>query len=130
MRSLPALRPLLLTAKALLREAGLNEVFTGGLGSYALALLVISHLQAEGVADAATSAMLPSDLAATAAAAAAAAGSSAATGSNGGQQWDLGLLLQGFFLRFGALFDYKEEAVVVNQGGVLAKPRQWVQEKR
>jgi hypothetical protein len=88
--------------------------------------------------------MLPSDLASSsrsAATAAVAAGSSAAAerqqqqqlaaaGSSGGQQWDLGLLLQGFFLRFGALFDYKAEAVVVNQGGVLAKPRQWVKEKR
>ena len=125
--SLAPLRPLLLAAKALLRESGLNEVFTGGLGSYALALLVISHLQAEGVADPATSAMLPSDLASSSRSAATAA---VAAGSSGGQQWDLGLLLQGFFLRFGALFDYKAEAVVVNQGGVLAKPRQWVKEKR
>lgn len=137
-RALPPLRPLLLAAKAVLREAGLNEVFTGGLGSYALALLVISHLQAEGVADPATSAMLPSDLTAASQPpagrqqqqqqlAAATAGSS---GSSGEQQWDLGLLLQGFFLRFGALYDYTAEAVVVNRGGVLAKPRQWVQEKR
>lgn len=35
----------MLAAKAIIREAGLNEVFTGGLGSYSLALLVISHLQ-------------------------------------------------------------------------------------
>jgi DNA polymerase sigma len=150
-----------LVAKAVLREAGLNEVFTGGLGSYALALLVISHLQAEGMADLAMSAMLPTDhsssshqagisqhlqqLAATAAAAAGSSGGSkqqqlaaaAAAGSSGGgerqqqqQQWDLGLLLQGFFLRFGALFDYQTEAVVVNQGGVLAKPMQWVKDNR
>jgi DNA polymerase sigma len=136
-----------LAAKAVLREAGLNEVFTGGLGSYALALLVISHLQAEGVADLATSAMLPTDRSSSSHQAgisqhlqqlAAAAAAAAAAGSSGGdeqqqqqqQQWDLGLLLQGFFLRFGALFDYKTEAVVVNQGGVLVKPRQWVKEGR
>lgn len=44
-RTLPPLRPLMLAAKAVIREAGLNEVFTGGLSSYTLALMVISHLQ-------------------------------------------------------------------------------------
>jgi DNA polymerase sigma len=148
-RSLPPLRPLLLAAKALLREAGLNEVFTGGLGSYTLALLVISHLQAEGVTNPADAAMLAADLSspshqagvsqhlqqlsAAAAAAAAAAGTAAAgAGSSAAEQkqWDLGLLLHGFFLRFGVVFDFDAEAVSVNNGGVLTKPQQWVQEKR
>uniref|UniRef100_A0A6S8I4E8 MPN domain-containing protein n=1 Tax=Dunaliella tertiolecta TaxID=3047 RepID=A0A6S8I4E8_DUNTE len=46
--ALPQLRPLCLTVKAMLREAGLNEVFTGGLSSYSLFNMVYSHLQAEG----------------------------------------------------------------------------------
>lgn len=143
-RTLPPLRPLLLGAKAVLREAGLNEVFTGGLGSYSLALLVLSHLQAEGVANPASSGMQPLDLKSPSNMAgvkqhlqhiaAAAAGAAAAGGRSGGRQqgveWDLGLLLQGFFLRFGALFDYTAEAVSVNQGGILPKPQQWVQSKR
>lgn len=41
----PALRPLLLVVKCFLRQRGLNDVFTGGLGSYALLLMVVSHLQ-------------------------------------------------------------------------------------
>jgi len=143
-RTLPPLRPLLLGAKAVLRESGLNEVFTGGLGSYSLALLVLSHLQAEGVADPASSGMQPADLKSpsnmagvkqhlrqiAAAAAGAAAGGGGSRGRQQGVEWDLGLLLQGFFLRFGALFDYTAEAVSVNQGGILRKPRQWVQSKR
>jgi hypothetical protein len=45
-------------------------------------------------------------------------------------QGDLGLLLHGFFLRFGALFNYTTEAVAVNQRGVVPKPQQWVQQQR
>lgn len=41
----PALHPLLLVIKAFLHQRGLNEVFTGGLGSYSVLLLVVSHLQ-------------------------------------------------------------------------------------
>ena len=45
MRALPALRPLVLGAKALLKEAGLNEVFTGGLSSYSVFNMAVAHLQ-------------------------------------------------------------------------------------
>lgn len=41
----PALRPLLLVVKYFLQQRSLNEVYTGGLGSYAVLLLVVSHLQ-------------------------------------------------------------------------------------
>jgi hypothetical protein len=44
----PPLRPLTLVVKALLRDRGLNEVFTGGLGSYAVVNMVLAHLQSEG----------------------------------------------------------------------------------
>ncbi|KXZ49555.1 hypothetical protein GPECTOR_20g409 [Gonium pectorale] len=46
--ALPPLRPLCLVVKALLKEAGLNEVFTGGVSSYALVNMLIAHLQCEG----------------------------------------------------------------------------------
>lgn len=41
----PALRPLFLVIKSFLKQRDLNEVFTGGLGSYTIFLLVVSHLQ-------------------------------------------------------------------------------------
>ncbi len=41
----PALRPLLMVVKCFLSQRSLNEVYTGGLGSYAVLLLVVSHLQ-------------------------------------------------------------------------------------
>jgi hypothetical protein len=68
----------------------------------------------------------------TAAAAAGAAKDAAAdaVGNIHSVQGDLGLLLHGFFLRFGALFNYSTEAVAVNQRGVVPKPRQWVQDQR
>lgn len=40
-----ALRPLLLVIKQFLKQRHLNEVFTGGLGSYALTLLIVNFLQ-------------------------------------------------------------------------------------
>ncbi|GLI71495.1 hypothetical protein VaNZ11_016710 [Volvox africanus] len=45
---LPPLRPLCLVVKALLKETGLNEVFTGGLSSYCLVNMMIAHLMCEG----------------------------------------------------------------------------------
>ena len=47
--ALPPLRPLVLVVKAVLKEAGLNEVFRGGLSSYCTTLMAIAHLVAEGV---------------------------------------------------------------------------------
>lgn len=41
----PALRPLLMVLKSFLQQRSLNEVFSGGLGSYSILLLVVSHLQ-------------------------------------------------------------------------------------
>lgn len=41
------LRPLVLVIKAFLKEACLNEVFTGGLSSFSLTMMVLAHLQAE-----------------------------------------------------------------------------------
>ena len=41
----PALRPLVLVLKCFLHQRKLNEVFSGGIGSYCLILVVMSHLQ-------------------------------------------------------------------------------------
>jgi len=41
----PALRPLLLVIKHFLQQRSLNEVYYGGIGSYTVLLLVVSHLQ-------------------------------------------------------------------------------------
>ncbi len=41
----PALRPLVLALKGLLREASLNDVSAGGLSSFSLALMAIASLQ-------------------------------------------------------------------------------------
>ena len=43
--SLPALKPLVLVVKAFLSQRGMNEVYSGGLGSYSVICLVISFLQ-------------------------------------------------------------------------------------
>lgn len=39
------IRPLTLLLKAYLRQMGLNEPYTGGIGSYTLILMIISYLQ-------------------------------------------------------------------------------------
>lgn len=45
LKEYPAARPLLLVVKCFLQQRDLNEVYSGGLGSYTIFLLVISHLQ-------------------------------------------------------------------------------------
>jgi hypothetical protein len=50
MVALPPLRPLVLLLKVLLKQASLNEVFSGGLSSWSLINMVVAHLQAEGMA--------------------------------------------------------------------------------
>lgn len=45
LRDFPSLKPLLLVIKCFLQQRMLNEVYSGGIGSYALLLLIVSHLQ-------------------------------------------------------------------------------------
>ena len=116
--ALPPLRPLALIAKAVLKEAGLNQVFTGGLSSYCTTLMVIAHLQEEAAeADAE---------AAKAAAAAAPSSSSSEYALHYHRLVDMGHLLLSFFRRFGKSFDYERQAVRVSKGGVRPKPAAWV----
>lgn len=169
--ALPPLRPLVLAVKALLRDRGLNEVFTGGVGSYAVVNLVVAHLQEQGYSiDPPFPEPLSGKKSKKAAAADAAAASERvaellrgdmeqqtltflqrlAAGEVGtvgprspgfdsqgspiqqtaGQQAppaqparvsDLGMLLWGFFERFGAGFDYVRRAVSVRNGGIVTK---------
>ena len=48
MKLYPALRPLTLVVKQLLAQRCLNEVYTGGVGSYAILLMIMSFLQVIG----------------------------------------------------------------------------------
>eukprot|EP00172_Hildenbrandia_rubra_P002815 Plantae.Rhodophyta-Hildenbrandia_rubra.ctg3966.p1 GENE.Plantae.Rhodophyta-Hildenbrandia_rubra.ctg3966~~Plantae.Rhodophyta-Hildenbrandia_rubra.ctg3966.p1 ORF type:complete len:789 (+),score=142.39 Plantae.Rhodophyta-Hildenbrandia_rubra.ctg3966:150-2369(+) len=41
----PAVRPLILVIKCFLQQRALNEVYTGGIGSYTLLMMVVSHLR-------------------------------------------------------------------------------------
>ena len=45
MKRFPALRPLTTVLKAFLHQRGLNEVYSGGIGSYAVLCMVMAHLQ-------------------------------------------------------------------------------------
>uniref|UniRef100_A0A0D6QZM7 polynucleotide adenylyltransferase n=1 Tax=Araucaria cunninghamii TaxID=56994 RepID=A0A0D6QZM7_ARACU len=45
---IPPLRPLCLILKIFLQQRDLNEVFSGGIGSYALLVMLITHLQVHG----------------------------------------------------------------------------------
>ena len=45
MAALPPLRPLSLVLKAFLQQRELNEVYTGGVGSYAILVMLIAHLR-------------------------------------------------------------------------------------
>ena len=44
-QEMPALRGLVLVTKAFLSQRSMNEVYSGGLGSYAIVCLVVSFLQ-------------------------------------------------------------------------------------
>jgi non-canonical poly(A) RNA polymerase PAPD5/7 len=45
MQALPPLRPLCLVLKIFLQQRELNEVYQGGIGSYALLVMLLAHLQ-------------------------------------------------------------------------------------
>lgn len=44
-KQIPAVQPLVITIKMFLNQRSMNEVYTGGLGSYALVCMVVSFLQ-------------------------------------------------------------------------------------
>ncbi len=83
----PAFRHLTLLLKMWLRERGLNDTFTGGVGSFLLQLLVVSTLQHPPRA------------------------------SNPALRGNLGALLLHFFETFGLRFNYCDVGLRVDQGG-------------
>lgn len=92
------LRALVLVLKALLKDAGLNEVFVGGLSSYSVTMMVMSHLLLSGFR------LLRE-------------------GCGESNPWptpepeipDLGLLFMGFLEWFGHIFSYEDQAVSVER---------------
>ena len=60
--AMPPLRPLVLVLKFFLSQRGLNETFTGGVGSYMLQLMVVSFLQQRHRTDRATGLVSPQNL--------------------------------------------------------------------
>ena len=94
----PALRPLVTVLKAFLQQRALNEVYSGGTGSYALLCMVMAHLQLH-------------DSKATARSWAGSAGGAAA------EEGCLGALLIDFFELFGRRIDTDEVGVSCRAGG-------------
>jgi len=45
LQQMPALQPLIMIIKLFLSQRSMNEVYTGGLGSYAIVCMVVSFLQ-------------------------------------------------------------------------------------
>lgn len=88
-RQFPAFKYLTILLKYFLRQRALNEVFTGGLSSYGLSLMVISHLQMH------ISNVTEKDFSTT----------------------SLGTLLLDFFALYGIYFNYKRIGIDVTKGG-------------
>ena len=98
MRRFPALRPLTTVLKAFLQQRALNEVYTGGIGSYALLCMVMAHLQLH-------------DASATASAWAGESGGDAAA------EGCLGVLLIDFFELYGRRINTDDVGVSCRGGG-------------
>jgi non-canonical poly(A) RNA polymerase PAPD5/7 len=91
-----ALRSLVIIAKAFLNQRGMNEVYTGGLGSYSIVCLAVSFLQMHpkirrGEIDA---------------------------------EKNLGVLVMEFFELYGCYFNYEEVGISVRNGGSYFSKRQ------
>ncbi|KAG1734310.1 hypothetical protein EDB19DRAFT_1639124 [Suillus lakei] len=91
-----ALRSLVIIAKAFLNQRGMNEVYTGGLGSYSIVCLAVSFLQMHpkirrGEIDA---------------------------------EKNLGVLVMEFFELYGCYFNYEEVGISVRYGGSYFSKRQ------
>lgn len=95
LQELPALRSLVLVIKSFLAQRSMNEVYTGGLGSYSIVCLVISFLQMHpkirrGEID-------PSK--------------------------NLGVLVMEFFELYGCYFNYHEVGISLRDGGTYYNKR-------
>jgi len=130
-RARPALAPLAAVLKVYLRSRGLNDVATGGIGSFALVNMILAHLLEEeraagaGGAAAAGGGNGSGKRAGAPSAAAPSPSSPPAPAAGAAVCEDLGEALYGFLLRFGDGydFDYGRDAVAVAHGGVVPKSR-------
>lgn len=91
-----ALRSLVIIAKAFLNQRGMNEVYTGGLGSYSIVCLAVSFLQ-----------MHPK----------------IRRGEIEAEE-NLGVLVMEFFELYGCYFNYEEVGISVRNGGSYFSKRQ------
>lgn len=116
-RTFPALVPLTAVLKVYLKSRGLNDVATGGLGSFALVNMVLAHLLEEERA-AAAAVQAPAAQAGKQHQQQRGAAASASSATE-----DLGEALYGFLLRYGDGydFDYGRDAVAVAHGGIVSK---------
>ena len=108
MRRFPALRPLTTVLKAFLQQRALNEVYTGGVGSYALLCMVMAHLQLHDSKETAYS----------------------WAGDGGGEaaaEGCLGVLLIDFFELYGRRLNMEEVGVSCRGGGAFfaKKDKTW-----
>ncbi|CAH0481386.1 unnamed protein product [Peronospora belbahrii] len=91
MRVYPAFRPLTLVIKYFMAQRGLNETYSGGVGSFLLQMMVVSFLQHHGRALGAH--------------------------HENPKYNNLGQLLVGFFTLYGRDFNYTELGISVRNGG-------------
>ena len=95
-KTYPILPKLMFVIKHFLNERGLNEVYTGGIGSYTLILLIVSFLQVHPRKDAAK------------------------------EDANLGVLLIEFFELYGRMFNYVRTGIRVHDGGGYFPKDQWI----
>jgi len=151
---IPPLRPISLFVKALLREKCLNEVFTGGLGSYAILNTILAYLQSKhgykvamDLDDSSTNGIrkywkkIKKKIVNTLSVKEPFALNNEATiefikglsqqsiSAETSLDTDLGVLLWDFLDYFGSKFNYYEDALSVLQGGVVDKGK-WRQPKK
>ncbi|CAI5747233.1 unnamed protein product [Peronospora destructor] len=101
MRVYPSFRPLTLVLKCFMAQRGLNETYSGGIGSFLLQMMVVSFLQHHGRALGAE--------------------------HDDPKFNNLGLLLVGFFTLYGRDFNYTELGISVRNGGsyFFKEDRHW-----
>lgn len=101
MRVYPSFRPLTLVLKYFMAQRGLNETYSGGVGSFLLQMMVVSFLQHHGRALGAE--------------------------HDDPKFNNLGQLLMGFFTLYGRDFNYTELAISVRNGGsyFYKEDRRW-----
>jgi non-canonical poly(A) RNA polymerase PAPD5/7 len=106
MRVYPSFRPLTLVLKYFMAQRGLNETYTGGVGSFLLQMMVVSFLQHHGRALGAE--------------------------HDDPKFNNLGQLLLGFFTLYGRDFNYTELAISVRNGGsyFYKEDRRWYDDGR